>query len=100
MSLSQTDTLLLLRAAGLLDLHRDVLRVHRLQLRLHAQGLRRSCAEGQGRAVHLYVGLLHLIDPAHHSPLDQDWEDSEEAKPFLSAFLQSALPDDIFTDIR
>ncbi len=30
----------------------------------------------------------------------QDWEDLEEAKPFLSAFLQSSLPDDIFADIR
>lgn len=33
----------------------------------------------------------------------QDWDEDdepEEARPFLSALLQSSLPDEIFTDIR
>jgi hypothetical protein len=46
--------------------------------------------------------LFLVSDDQSECDLEQDWddEDVEASRPFLSALLQSAVPDDIFSDIR
>jgi hypothetical protein len=46
--------------------------------------------------------LLTCMPVSSDSVRRQDWadEDVEASRPFLSALLQSAVPDDIFSDIR